>query len=95
MKNFIEIDSEGFRTYIRDCIEKEAESHSRERAEIQKDLLTRKDVADLFQICLTTVHNWVRRRTLLPVKIGRKSYFRREDLLSLIDVKSQEGRKYE
>ena len=44
------------------------------------DLLTRKEVADLLQIDLSTIHNWTRKGRLKSYGIGSRVYFRRRDI---------------
>lgn len=41
---------------------------------------TRREVADMFQIELSTLHNWVKRGKLNPVGIGNRVYFLRSDI---------------
>lgn len=56
-----------------------------------EQLLTRAEVAALFQVCQETVSNWVRRGLLRPVGPGRGLRFRQRDLEDLIGRKSGES----
>lgn len=46
----------------------------------EDDLLTRKEVADLLKIDLSTIHNWTRKGRLKSYGIGNRVYFRRKDI---------------
>lgn len=44
------------------------------------DYLTRKQVAELLQVSLTSLHEWVKLGILKPVRINSRVRFRREDI---------------
>lgn len=46
-------------------------------------LLTKKDVLTGFNVSHTTLWKWERNGYLVPVRIGRRVYYRREDILKL------------
>lgn len=46
----------------------------------KEEYLTRKQVADLFQIELSTLHNWCKKGKLKPYGIGSRVYFLRSDI---------------
>ena len=46
----------------------------------KEEYLTRKQVADLFQIELSTLHNWCKKGKLQPYGIGNRVYFLRSDI---------------
>lgn len=46
----------------------------------EDDLLTRKEVAELLQIDLSTIHNWTKKGRLKSYGIGNRVYFRRKDI---------------
>lgn len=46
--------------------------------------LTRQEVADMFRINLSTVHNWTKRGILISVGIGGRRYFLRSDIEKVI-----------
>lgn len=45
-----------------------------------EEYLTRRQVADLFQIELSTLHNWCKKGKLKPYGIGNRVYFLRSDI---------------
>ena len=54
-----------------------------------KTLLTTKDLQDLFNVCRSTIINWERASHLLPYKVGRKKYYRAEDLRDYIENRNK------
>lgn len=44
------------------------------------DYLTRKEVAELFDVDISTIHNWCKSGELTPYGIGNRVYFKREDV---------------
>ena len=50
----------------------------------QKEILTRKEVAKLFEISLVTLHDWVKNEILTPYKIGGRTFFKRSELMQLL-----------
>jgi excisionase family DNA binding protein len=44
------------------------------------EFLTRKEVATLLKVDLSTIHNWCKSGKLLPYGIGKRVYFKRADL---------------
>lgn len=46
------------------------------------ELLTRRDVATLLKVDLSTIHNWCKSGKLKPYGIGKRVYFKRADLES-------------
>ncbi|RZL69050.1 MAG: DNA-binding protein [Pedobacter sp.] len=46
------------------------------------EYLTRKDVADMFGVDISTVHNWCKTRKLKPLGLGARVYFLRSDIES-------------
>lgn len=45
-----------------------------------EEYLTRRQVADLFQIELSTLHNWCKKGKLKPYGTGNRVYFLRSDI---------------
>ena len=52
------------------------------------DLLTRKDVAKLFGISLTTLNEWCKVGILNPHKIGRRVFFKKNEVESALVAKN-------
>ena len=46
----------------------------------QKEYLTRKNVADMFDVDISTVHNWCKSKRLNPLCIGARVYFLRSEV---------------
>jgi len=46
----------------------------------KKEYLTRQDVADLFKVDLSTIHNWCKTGKLKPYGIGSRVYFLQSDI---------------
>ena len=52
-----------------------------------KEYLTRKEVAEMFSVDLSTIHNWCKSGKLNPLGIGSRVYFLREEVEnSLIEI---------
>ena len=49
------------------------------------DLVTVQEACDLFRTSRQTIGGWVRRDILRVAKVGRRAYFRRSDIESLIN----------
>ncbi|UQD55868.1 helix-turn-helix domain-containing protein [Flavobacterium sp. K5-23] len=45
-----------------------------------KEYLTRKNVADMFSVDISTVHNWCKSKRLNPLGIGSRVYFLRSEV---------------
>lgn len=45
-----------------------------------QDYLTRKDVASMFDVDISTIHNWCKSGKLKPLGIGSRVYFLRSDI---------------
>ena len=61
----------------------------------QNEFLSRKDVADIFKITVTTVHDWTRKRILKAYKAGNRVYFKRDEVeqsLTLIGEKKHQSK---
>ncbi len=44
------------------------------------EYLTRKEVAQLFNVDISTIHNWCKSKRLNPLGIGARVYFLRSDI---------------
>lgn len=50
---------------------------------------TRKGLAELFQVDLSTIHNWAKKGIISPYQIGGRIVFKREDIeKSLVKLKN-------
>ena len=58
------------------------------------DYLTRKQVAEMFDVDLSTIHNWCKKGKLKPFGIGARVYFLRSDVeKSLIPLNPNNNEK--
>lgn len=55
-------------------------SEDSEKNPFKKDLLTREETAKYFAVDLSTLHNWKKKRVLIPVGIGGRVYYRMSDI---------------
>lgn len=55
-----------------------------EAEQMKKEFLSRKEVADLFQVSLVTIHEWVKGNILKPYKMGNKTYFAYQEILNTL-----------
>jgi hypothetical protein len=49
-----------------------------------KELMTRKETAELFDVSLVTIHEWCKSGILKPYKVGNRSYFKRVELMECL-----------
>lgn len=47
----------------------------------QKELITRKEAAELLKVSLVTIHEWCNNDLLRMYKLGNRSYFKRSEIL--------------
>ncbi len=70
---------------LQNAITKEVKSHLDKLFENLKtkqpdEYLSRKDVAKLFKVDISTIHNWCKSNKLKPLGIGSRVYFLRSDI---------------
>jgi ATP-dependent exoDNAse (exonuclease V) beta subunit len=46
----------------------------------QKEYLTRQDVAKMFDVDISTIHNWCKSKRLNPLSLGARIYFLRSEV---------------
>lgn len=49
------------------------------------EMLTVKEVRDMFRISRTTLYNWIEKGKLTPLRPGKKLLFKRSDIEKLLD----------
>jgi hypothetical protein len=49
-----------------------------------KELLTRKETAELFAVSLVTIHEWCKTDILKPYKVGNRTYFKRTEVMEVV-----------
>jgi hypothetical protein len=50
----------------------------------QKEFITRKETADLFNVSLVTIHDWQKNGILKVYKMGNRSFFKYSELLETL-----------
>jgi hypothetical protein len=50
-----------------------------------KEVMTRRETAELFSVSLVTIHDWCNSGIIKPYKVGNRTYFKRSELLSVMD----------
>ena len=50
----------------------------------EKEILTRKEVADLFGVSLVCIHSWMNSEILKHYKIGNKTFFKRAEVMEIL-----------
>lgn len=50
------------------------------QAQPPKEYVTRSDVAKMFDVDLSTIHNWCKKKKLNPLGIGSRVYFLRSEI---------------
>ncbi|PHQ28795.1 helix-turn-helix transcriptional regulator [Leeuwenhoekiella nanhaiensis] len=48
-------------------------------------LLTRKEIAKYLRVSITTIHHWMEYEILDPIRIGNRVYFKKQDILDLVE----------
>lgn len=54
-----------------------------------KEIMTRKEVAELFSVSLVTLHDWANSGIIKPYKVGNRTYYKRSELLSVMDLSNK------
>ena len=50
-----------------------------------KEVMTRRETAELFSVSLVTIHDWCNTGIIKPYKVGNRTYFKRSELISVMD----------
>lgn len=50
------------------------------------NLLTREEVAELLNVNLCTLHDWDKRKTLCPTRIGRRVFYKVSDVENYLKI---------
>lgn len=54
------------------------------RSHPEKELLTRKETAELFDVSMVTIHDWCKHGILKPYKVGNRTYFKRSEVFDVV-----------
>lgn len=76
------------KSLISEVVENELIKLKPQQKEIE--LLTRKEVSDLFKIIMTTLHSWINNGILTPIKFGGRVYYDKAKLYESIRKNSLE-----
>ena len=88
-----QLSPEQFEEAIRKAVRSQLETLKREihPAKVNEEYLSRKEVAELLKIELSTLHNWCKKGKLHPYGIGNRVYFLRSDIEKALKPLNQEG----
>jgi hypothetical protein len=50
-----------------------------------KELLTRKETSEYFDVSLVTIHDWSKSGILKPYKVGNRTYFKRSEIMEVVN----------
>lgn len=79
--NFLQYSSQELKELIQNAInDTMAALQSKLQPKKSDEYLTRQEVADLFKVDLSTIHNWCKQGKLKPYGIGSRVYFLRSDI---------------
>lgn len=51
----------------------------------RKELVTRKETAELFDVTLPTIHDWIKKGYIHPYKLGNRTYFKMSELMEVLN----------
>jgi excisionase family DNA binding protein len=63
------------------CALSELNAHQKEE---EPEIITRKDVCEMFNISNVCVHDWIKRGILKPYKIGNRTFFKRKEVMDYL-----------
>jgi len=80
---------------IADGISKHLENLNRFNPSSEKDspkeIMTRKETAELFSVSMVTIHDWCNSGIIKPYKVGNRTYFKRSELINVMDLSNNKG----
>jgi len=78
---FIQYTPEQLKSEINEGVKNQLQEFLKHFAPIQpKEYLTRLEVAKMFSVDISTVHNWCKSKRLNPLSIGSRVYFLRSEV---------------
>lgn len=81
---FLAIDPEQLRTIVTDAVTTAFTAHTNQQTPPSDELVTWNESAKYLRISSPTLRRQVTRGAIVPVRIGRRVFFRRSDLEGLI-----------
>jgi excisionase family DNA binding protein len=86
--NFIQTTPTELASLISEAVRQELKQNSLfaevKRSHPEKELLTRKETAELFAVSLVTIHDWCKNGILKPYKVGNRTYFKRSEVFDVV-----------
>lgn len=67
-----------------DRIIRKVKEEERKQVSDETGLLTRAEVKTLFHVCDSTITKWAAKKYLVPVRVGGKTMFRKDDIQRII-----------
>ena len=55
------------------------------KQEPKEKMLSKQDIADYFHVTLQSVHNWQKEGKIIPIRIGRRVFFKESDIIKLTE----------
>lgn len=78
---FIQTSPEELQDQINEGVKAQLDNFLKEfKLKAPNEYLTRKEVAKMFSVDISTIHNWVKSKKLKPFGIGSRVYFLRSDI---------------
>jgi hypothetical protein len=71
--------NEGIKENLRDTLKELLEQQPN-----QKELLTRNETKEYFNVSLVTLHSWVNKNIIKKYKVGNKTFFKRSELETVV-----------
>lgn len=78
---FISTSPQELQTQINEGVKRQLEDFLKNfKPKLPNEYLTRQEVAKMFNVDISTVHNWCKSKKLNPLGIGSRVYFLRSDI---------------
>jgi len=68
---------------VREELEKAAQRSSTTKQPL-KEFLSRQETSEYFGVSLVCIHDWCKKKILHPYKMGNRTYFKREELVTAL-----------
>ncbi len=86
----LEFSKDDFEELIRNTVSAELQKiysmvNNIQQTKPKSDLMTREEVSKLLNVSLVTLHNWEKKRNLIPKKIGGRVLYLREDVYAKVN----------
>ena len=85
--NFIQTTPTELANLVIDAVRQELKTfnrHVENPSASTKELMTRKEVAKLFDVSLVTIHEWCKSDILKPYTGGNRTYFKRDEIMEVV-----------